>query len=106
MKKILNTDSLGKFALQGYDPVTFHTMGKAVKADPYIAAEYSGYKFLFASEENKSIFLKTPAIAHSVCLLVSIFLSKSILGKLLMVNLSSITARISRKNSMKTSRGI
>lgn len=60
MKKILNTDSLGKFALQGYDPVTFHTMGKAVKADPYIAAEYSGYKFLFASEENKSIFLKTP----------------------------------------------
>jgi YHS domain-containing protein len=60
MKRILNTDSLGKFAMQGYDPVAFHTEGKAVKADPYIAAEAFGYKFLFATEINKATFLKNP----------------------------------------------
>ncbi|MBN2738302.1 MAG: YHS domain-containing protein [Spirochaetales bacterium] len=60
MKTLLNTDSLGKFALQGYDAVAFHTQGKAVKADPYIAADYNGYKFLFATEQNKAEFLKNP----------------------------------------------
>ena len=60
MKTILNTDSLGKYVLQGYDPVAFHTEGKAVKADPYITAEYAGYNFLFAKEENKTIFEKNP----------------------------------------------
>lgn len=58
MKRILNTDSLGKFALQGYDPVAFHTEKKPVKGNPYIAAEAFGYKFLFASEANKAIFMK------------------------------------------------
>ncbi|MBN2441033.1 MAG: hypothetical protein JXJ04_06795 [Spirochaetales bacterium] len=60
MKKILNTDSLGKYVLQGYDPVAFHTESKAVKADPYIAAEYEGYNFLFSTNENKAMFLKNP----------------------------------------------
>lgn len=60
MKRVLNTDGMGKFAMQGYDPVAFHTVGKPVKADPYIAAEAFGYKFLFASEANKALFLKNP----------------------------------------------
>ena len=60
MKHVLNTDSLGKYVLQGYDPVAFHTEGKAKKANPYIAAEYEGYNFLFSSEENKALFIKNP----------------------------------------------
>lgn len=60
MKTLLNADPMGKFVLQGYDAVAYHTEGKAVKADPYIAAEYEGYKFLFATEENKALFVKNP----------------------------------------------
>lgn len=60
MKHVLNTDPLGKIVLQGYDPVAFHTIGKAVKADPYIIAEAFGYKFLFSSETNKALFVKNP----------------------------------------------
>lgn len=56
MKRVINADPLGKIALQGYDPVAFHTESKAVKGDPYIAAEYQDYKFLFASEDNKKTF--------------------------------------------------
>ena len=60
MKRILNTDPIGKYALQGYDPVAFHSPGKAVKANPYIFTEYAGYNFLFSSEENKTAFIKDP----------------------------------------------
>jgi hypothetical protein len=60
MKRILNADPYGKIALQGYDPVGFHSQGKAVKGDPYIPAEAFGYKFLFASEESKAVFIKDP----------------------------------------------
>ena len=60
MKRVLNTDGMGKFAFQGYDPVAFHTVSKAVKADPYIAAEAFGCKFLFSSEANKALFMKDP----------------------------------------------
>lgn len=60
MKLILNADPIGKFALQGYDPVSFHSDGKPAKGNPYITAEFGGYNFLFASEENKSAFEVTP----------------------------------------------
>lgn len=61
MKHIINADPLGKIAIQGYDPVAFHSIGKAVKGNPYIAAEHGGYKYLFASEDNKATFLKNAA---------------------------------------------
>ncbi len=60
MKLILNTDPIGKYAMQGYDPVAFHAEGKAIKANPYIAAEFGGYNFLFSSEANKAAFVKDP----------------------------------------------
>ena len=60
MRRILNTDVLGKYALQGYDPVAFHSVGRAVKANPYISAEYAGYNFLFASEKNRDLFSENP----------------------------------------------
>jgi YHS domain-containing protein len=58
MTRIINADPYGKIALQGYDPVAFHTSGKAMKGNPAILAEYSGYKFVFYSEENKAVFEK------------------------------------------------
>lgn len=56
MKHVINADPHGKIALQGYDPVAFHTIGKAVKGNPAISAEYRGYKYLFSSEANKAVF--------------------------------------------------
>lgn len=58
MSKVLNADPHGKIALQGYDPVSFHSEKKAVKGNPYIATEHNGYKFLFSSEGNKQTFEK------------------------------------------------
>jgi len=60
MTRILNADPYGKIALQGYDPVAFHTVGKAVKGNPAILTEYGGYKFVFSSEENQAAFEKQP----------------------------------------------
>ncbi len=60
MSRILNADPIGKIAIQGYDPVAFHAAKKPAKGDPYIFAEAAGYKFLFASEENKAAFQKDP----------------------------------------------
>lgn len=56
MSQVINTDPHGKIALQAYDPVAFHTAGKAIKGNPAILAECCGYKFAFASEENKAAF--------------------------------------------------
>jgi YHS domain-containing protein len=56
MEQVINADYHSKIALQGYDPVAFHTVGKAVKSNPAISAEYRGYKYLFSSEANKATF--------------------------------------------------
>ena len=56
MKPLINADPHSKIALLGYDPVVFHTVGKAIKGKPDIVAEYFGYKYLFSSETNKEIF--------------------------------------------------
>jgi YHS domain-containing protein len=56
MKRIVNADPYGKVALQGYDPVTFHTLGKAMKGDPYISAKHGEHIYFFASEANKEVF--------------------------------------------------
>ncbi len=60
MRRILNADPFGKIALQGYDPVAFHSTGQPMKGNPSIMAEYGDYKFVFASEENKTTFEKDP----------------------------------------------
>ena len=36
--------------------MAFHTVGKAVKGNPAISAEYRGYKYLFSFEANKATF--------------------------------------------------
>ena len=56
MKKLINADPHSRIALEGYDPVAFHTAGKAIKGNPAISAEYRSYKYLFSSEANKTKF--------------------------------------------------
>ncbi len=60
MKQVINADPHSKIALQAYDPVAFHTVGKAMKANPAISAEYRGYKYLFSSAANKTTFEEQP----------------------------------------------
>ena len=56
MSQVINADPHGKIALQGYDPVAFHTVGKVLKGNPTISSEYNDYKYLFFSEANKATF--------------------------------------------------
>ena len=60
MKQLINADPYSKIALEGYDPVAFHTVGRAIKGNPAFSIEYYSYKYLFSSEENKIIFEKEP----------------------------------------------
>ena len=48
------------YAVSGYDTVAYFTLGKATKGDKNIAAEWNNAKWLFASEENKQLFLADP----------------------------------------------
>ena len=85
MKHGINADAHSKIALQAYDPVAFHTVGKAIKANPAISTEYRGYKYLFSSKTNKTKFEEQPeeylpayggycayGVANSVCVPVEI----------------------------------
>jgi YHS domain-containing protein len=60
MNALFNTDPISKIMLQGYDPVAFHTVGKATKGDPAISSSGTGYRFLFASQENMAAFEADP----------------------------------------------
>ena len=59
-KKHFNLD--GGTALKGYDPVTYFTLGKAVKGKKDIGAVISqGATYYFSSNENKEAFKKNAA---------------------------------------------
>ncbi len=47
-------------ALQGYDPVSYFTKGKAVKGNSKIMSTYLGIIYYFSSEENKKLFEANP----------------------------------------------
>ena len=47
-------------AIQGYDPVAYFESNKAIKGKSEIKSEYKKATYLFSSEENKALFLKTP----------------------------------------------
>lgn len=59
-KRIIYADPIGKIALQGYDPVSFHSVGKPEKGDPEYTKEYDGYTFVFASAANRATFSASP----------------------------------------------
>lgn len=48
------------YAISGYDPVAYFTIGKPTKGDKTITAEWNNEKWLFSSEENKTQFLDNP----------------------------------------------
>ena len=47
-------------AMEGYDPVGYFTEGKPMKGDKNFFAEYQGAMFLFASAENRDLFVAEP----------------------------------------------
>ena len=55
----VNLDERG-FALQGYDPVAYFTLGKPVKGDPAITEAYKGSRYAFANAEDRALFAKDP----------------------------------------------
>lgn len=48
-------------AIQGYDPVAYFTLKKAVKGKASFAATYEGVTYHFSSQANKEAFLKNPS---------------------------------------------
>jgi YHS domain-containing protein len=48
------------YAVSGYDTVAYFTVGEPTKGDKNIHAEWNGAKWLFATEENKKLFLENP----------------------------------------------
>ncbi|MFN3971689.1 MAG: YHS domain-containing (seleno)protein [Gemmobacter sp.] len=51
----------GGAAIDGYDAVAFHTMGKPTKGDAMFATTYQGVTWNFASAENRDLFAASPA---------------------------------------------
>ncbi len=47
-------------AIQGYDPVAYFTINKAVKGKKEYAASFEGATYYFSTPANKESFLKTP----------------------------------------------
>jgi YHS domain-containing protein len=48
-------------ALQGYDPVTYFTLGKALKGKSSLLYTHQGIKYYFSSQATKELFIKNPA---------------------------------------------
>ena len=48
-------------ALQGFDPISYFTKGKAIKGNPKIVANYAGIDYYFSSEANKNLFVANPS---------------------------------------------
>jgi hypothetical protein len=58
-KELVNTDTQG-LALEGYDPVAFHTQQAAVMGDGGITSTFRGATYRFASTEHKRLFDAAP----------------------------------------------
>jgi YHS domain-containing protein len=58
-RDLVNVDETG-LAVEGYDPVAFHSEGKAVKGKNGITARHRGATYRFASAENKEKFESAP----------------------------------------------
>ena len=49
-------------AIQGYDPVAYHTQQKAIKGRKDVAYTYQGATYYFATVANKEVFQKNPTV--------------------------------------------
>ncbi|SEI55906.1 YHS domain-containing protein [Dyadobacter sp. SG02] len=59
-KKQYNLESSG-LAIQGFDPVAYFTMNKAIEGKKEFSANYNGVDYRFASKQNKDEFARNPA---------------------------------------------
>lgn len=50
-----------KVAIQGYDPVGYFKLNKAVKGKKEISVNYEGVIYYFSSVDNKNLFVKMPS---------------------------------------------
>jgi len=57
---LVNVSGASKAAVSGYDTVAFFTEAKPVNGSPFIAAEYQGATYFFATEEHKALFTANP----------------------------------------------
>lgn len=58
---LVNVSGASNAAVNGYDTVAFFTDAKPVNGSPFIAAEYEGATYFFATEEHKKLFTANPA---------------------------------------------
>lgn len=58
-KKQYNLESSG-LAIQGYDPVAYFTMNKAIEGKKDLSANYNGVTYRFGSKQNKDAFMRNP----------------------------------------------
>ena len=61
VKNTISDGSDDNLILRGNDAVAYFTEGKPVAGDPAIKTEYNGATYRFASEANRTAFLKNPA---------------------------------------------
>ena len=59
-KDPIYTAKRSNLALQGYDTVSYFTLGEPTKGNAEYATTYNGAEFRFASEENLNLFLANP----------------------------------------------
>lgn len=57
---LVNVSGASKAAVSGYDTVAFFTDSKPVNGSPFIAADYQGATYYFATEEHKKLFTENP----------------------------------------------
>ena len=56
----ISTTWFGNLAVEGYDPVGYFTVGKAVKGSKKFQMEWMGAKWRFSSAENMALFQQEP----------------------------------------------
>ena len=60
-KRVSNFNLEKKVAIQGYDPVSYFKLNKALKGDKQFTANYEGVTYFFSTAVNKEVFLKNPS---------------------------------------------
>lgn len=59
-KRIAQYNLEKNVAIQGYDPIAYFKLKKAVKGKNSLAASYEGVTYYFSTKENKDSFVKNP----------------------------------------------
>jgi YHS domain-containing protein len=60
-KRLKEFNLENKVAIQGYDPVAYFTLKKAVKGKAAFATTYDGVIYYFSTQAHKDLFLKNPS---------------------------------------------